>query len=100
MYIVPYCYQYMFYDCASLVTAPELPAITLANYCYQNMFNNCTSLNYIKAMFKTTPSSTYTGNWVSGVAATGTFVKNSAATWTTTGVNGIPNGWTVETASA
>lgn len=30
----------------------------------------------------------------------GTFVKNSAATWNVTGVNGIPNGWTITTASA
>ena len=64
------------------------------------MFRGCTSLNYIKATFTTTPSSTYTSNWVNGVSATGTFVKNSAATWTTTGNNGIPTGWTVETASA
>ena len=51
-------------------------------------------------MFTTTPSSTYTQNWVSGVASTGTFVKNSAATWDVTGTSGIPSGWTVETASA
>jgi hypothetical protein len=36
--------------------------------------------------------------WVKGVASSGTFVKNSAATWDVTGVNGIPSGWTVETA--
>jgi hypothetical protein len=64
------------------------------------MFNGCTKLNYIKAMFTTTPSNTYTQNWVSGVAATGTFVKNSAATWNVTGVNGVPSRWTVQTASA
>jgi hypothetical protein len=50
-------------------------------------------------MFTTTPSSTYTYNWVSGVSASGTLVKNSAATWTTTGNNGIPTGWTVQDAS-
>ena len=94
-----YCYSEMFRDCTSLTTAPELPAITLVYYCYDNMFSGCTNLNYIKAMFTTTPSTTYTEDWVNGVAATGTFVKNSAATWTTTGNNGIPNGWTVETAS-
>ena len=64
------------------------------------MFYGCTKLNYIKAMFTTRPSTSYTSNWVSGVAATGTFVKNSAATWNVTGVNGIPSGWTVTTASA
>ena len=94
------CYNGMFKGCKSLIIAPELPATTLANYCYQYMFNGCKKLNYIKAMFTTTPSTTYTNNWVNGVASTGTFVKNSAATWTTTGVNGIPTGWTVETADS
>ena len=98
-----YCYASMFNGCTSLTTAPALPATTLANYCYYYMFKGCTSLNYIKAMFTTTPSGSspnyYTQNWVSGVAATGTFVKNSAAQWNVTGVNGVPTGWTVETAS-
>ena len=42
--LATYCYQYMFRDCTSLTTAPELPATTLANSCYSNMFRNCTSL--------------------------------------------------------
>ena len=95
-----YCYRYMFEGCTSLTTAPELPATTLANNCYTRMFSGCSNLNYIKAMFTTTPSVASTLNWVSDVAATGTFVKNSAATWNVTGINGIPTGWTVETASA
>ena len=86
----------MFQGCTSLTTAPELPATTLVSNCYNNMFQGCTNLNYIKAMFTSVPSSSYTSNWVSGVSSTGTFVKNSAATWTNTGVNGIPTGWTVE----
>ena len=117
------CYQSMFYGCTSLTTAPELPATTLAQRCYLNMFNGCTSLtsapelpattlvsgcytymfkgcsnlNYIKAMFTTTPSYEYTNYWVNGVASTGTFVKNSAASWNVTGTDGIPSGWTVQT---
>ena len=96
------CYTSMFTGCTSLTTAPELPATELvdgANGCYGGMFLGCTKLNYIKAMFTTTPSTLYTNQWVSGVAANGTFVKNSAATWNVTGVNGIPSGWTVETAT-
>ena len=89
----------MFNGCTNLVTAPELPATKLANYCYNYMFNGCSSLNYIKAMFTTTPSTAYTNNWVNGVASTGTFVKNASATWDVTGVNGIPSGWTKETAT-
>ena len=92
------CYQSMFQSCTSLTTAPELPATTLANYCYQEMFSGCSNLNYIKAMFTTTPSASYTGSWVSSVAATGTFVKNPAATWNVTGNNGVPSGWVVERA--
>jgi hypothetical protein len=60
------------------------------------MFNGCLKLNYIKAMFTTTPTSTYTANWVSGVAATGTFVKNASATWTNVGTYAVPTGWTVQ----
>ena len=63
------------------------------------MFYGCSSLNYIKALFTTTPATTYTGDWVSGVAATGTFVKNRKATWTTTGDYAVPTGWTVQTVS-
>ena len=94
------CYYYMFRGCTKLTTAPVLPATTLASNCYNSMFFGCSSLNYIKAMFTTTPSTSYTKNWVSGVSSTGTFVKNSAATWNVTGVHGVPTGWTVETASA
>ena len=94
------CYRNMFYVCTSLTTVPDLPATTLAQYCYYNMFDGCTNLNYIKAMFTTTPSSIYTQNWVRGVSSTGTFVKNSSATWNVTGDSGVPTGWTVETASA
>ena len=93
------CYSRMFYGCTGLAAAPELPATTLADSCYDSMFQGCTRLNYIKALFTTTPSNTYTRDWVKGVSSTGTFVKNSAATWNVTGNNGVPTGWTVETAS-
>ena len=97
------CYQSMFDGCTSLTTAPELPATTLVERCYRYMFEGCTSLNYIKAMFTTTPSGSkpnyYTQNWVSGVASSGTFVKNSAASWNLGGIHGIPSGWTVQKAT-
>ena len=94
------CYFFMFYGCTNLTTAPVLPAKTLANTCYTYMFYGCTKLNYIKAMFTTEPSTTYTQNWVQNVASTGTFVKNSAATWNVTGYHGIPVGWTIQRASS
>ena len=94
------CYANMFQGCTSLTTAPDLPAITLESDCYREMFLGCFNLKYIKALFTTTPSQSYTRNWVSGVPSGtrsgGTFVKNSAAEWDVFGVNGIPNGWTVE----
>ena len=90
------CYQYMFQDCTELVKAPVLPAMQLNYWCYEYMFNGCAKLNYIKAMFLTKPSTGYTPGWVEGVAEKGTFVKNPDATWNVRGVNGIPEGWTIE----
>lgn len=94
------CYSNMFRGCTSLTTAPVLPAKTLVSQCYNNIFTNCSSLNYIKAMFTTTPSTSYTSNWVSGVASSGTYVKNSSASYTTRGTSAIPTGWTLQTASS
>ena len=87
----------MFNGCTSLTTAPDLPATELVNYCYESMFEGCSNLSHIKAMFTTEPSDTYTKGWVSGVASTGTFVKSKDATWDVTGVNGVPEDWTVTT---
>ena len=97
--LAPCCYSYMFNACTSLVTAPELPATTLVLSCYSSMFSGCTKLNYVKAMFTTAPASgSYINNWLNNVSSTGTFVKNSAATWSNEDAK-IPSGWTVETAS-
>lgn len=49
-----YCGNYMFSDCASLTTAPELPATTLAEYCYYSMFRICTSLTIAPELPATT----------------------------------------------
>ena len=64
------------------------------------MFNNCNNLVWIKAMITTTPNSNYTCNWVTNVASSGTFIKNSAATWDYRGTSSVPNNWTIETASS
>ena len=42
--LADYCYSSMFSYCAGLTTAPELPAITLAPHCYQQMFYHCAGL--------------------------------------------------------
>ncbi len=96
------CYNGMFYGCTSLETAPELPATTLVEGCYVVMFNGCSNLNYVKADFTDVPYEYPTRDWLYGVAATGTFVMSPDATWDVTnfrGVNGVPDGWTVEVAT-
>ena len=99
------CYSYMFNYCSSLTSAPELPATTLVNGCYSAMFRECTNVNYVKAMFTTDPNTDddrgkalYTYCWLYHVSSTGTFVKNNSATWTLNNEDGIPSGWTVQTA--
>ena len=90
------CYWGMFSNCSSLTTAPELPATTLADYCYYNMFQGCTNLNYIKCLATDISASNCTINWVSGVSATGTFVKALGMSGWSSGNSGIPDGWTVQ----
>ena len=94
------CYQSMFNRCSKIKSAPLLPALTLVTGCYRYMFEQCSQLNYVKAMFTSTPgtSNNSTQNWLTNVASSGTFVKNSAATWNVRGASGIPNNWTIETA--
>lgn len=89
------CYNSMFGDCSSLTTAPELPATTLAEGCYNSMFYNCSNLNSITCMATDISAANCTSLWVSNVAQTGTFRKNSQMSNWTTGDDGIPSGWTV-----
>lgn len=91
------CYGSMFYDCTSLETAPELLAETLEEYCYQEMFFNCSSLNYIKMVATDISATDCLDNWVYGVAASGTFVKDTDMTsLPIDSVDGVPEGWTLE----
>ena len=92
-----FCYNSMFEGCVSLTQAPELPATTIYTGSYYAMFSKCSKLNYVKALFTDIPTYSLT-TWLDGVSETGTFVKNSAATWTKEQA-GIPTGWTVQTAS-
>jgi len=93
------CYSWMFSGCTSLVTAPELPATTLANFCYGSMFYGCKKLNYIKCLATDISATSCTNNWVTNVASSGTFVKNVSMSSWTTGTSGIPSGWTVQDAA-
>lgn len=88
------CYWYMFEKCA-ITAAPELNATTLVNECYGHMFNLCSNLNYIKCTaVDGFSASKALENWVSDVASSGVFVKNSNKTWPS-GTSGIPSGWTI-----
>lgn len=41
------CFFGLFYECAHLVTAPELPATELTPYCYAYMFSKCSNLRTV-----------------------------------------------------
>lgn len=91
------CYAGMFFKCYNLLFAPVLPAKSILWNSYNHMFNSCSKLNYIKAIFTSTPGANYTLSWLESVSPTGTFVKNKDATWNVRGGNGIPEDWTVIT---
>lgn len=91
------CYSLMFSGCTSLENAPVLPAAKLVTSCYGSMFSGCSKLNYVKALFTDNTASRCTSSWLNGVASSGTFVKNAAATWNVVGASGVPEGWTVQT---
>ena len=86
------CYYSMFRGCTSLVTAPVLPATTLAIGCYMYMFWGCSSLQSITCYATDRSASTCLSNWVEDVSATGDFYKKDT-TWTDTGTSSIPAGW-------
>ncbi|MBR4631269.1 MAG: hypothetical protein IKO57_12655, partial [Treponema sp.] len=83
----------MFYGCSSLTEAPALPATTLAAGCYYLMFSGCTSLTAVTCLATDVSATDCTKNWLSSVAANGTFTTPSGTNWSS-GVNGIPEGWT------
>jgi hypothetical protein len=95
------CYSHMFYGCTDLEEGPiELPATELKSSCYNYMFSDCSNLKYIEAWFDSEPSYKYTNSWVQNVAKDGVFLISSNTTWNPEeyrGINGIPEGWTVET---
>ena len=86
------CYRSFLQHCSGITTAPDLLAPTLVTECYQEMFDKASKINYIKCLALNVR--TGTSNWVRGVASAGTFVKNSATTWSR-GDSGIPTNWTV-----
>ena len=113
------CYRQMFSGCSALTTAPELPATSLSDSCYRQMFENtglttspklrvktisqnayyqmfqgCSNLNKVYVYADDNSATDCTYNWLSSVAATGTFVNYGTATYTLNSASGIPTGWT------
>ena len=92
------CYQQMFAGCEGLTTAPVLPAETLVYGCYSQMFYLCVNLNSV-ACLATSMDRYSTTDWLNGVATSGTFTKAASMENWTVGVDGIPEGWTVQNAT-
>ena len=90
------CCQNMFSGCTSLTTAPILPAETIKSQSYRGMFNGCTSLSAITCLATDISATRCTYQWMTGVAANGTFTKAASMSSWTEGNNGIPSGWTVQ----
>lgn len=101
------CYANMF-SYTHLIESPVLPAVNITvDGCYDGMFYECDDLKKITAYFITDPSSRmFTKNWVYGVPEwyipddhlqDGLFIKNSAASWSKVGADGVPDHWRIET---
>lgn len=90
--LVTSCYESMFEGCTYLVSAPYLPATVGAIDCYKTMYKDCSSLTTVKSALES-PSSSYTDDWLDGVASSGTFFYSKTASAWPTGVDGIPSGW-------
>jgi len=100
------CYYYMFDDCVSMTTHPELPAETLVYHCYHGLFHGCVSLNYITCLVQNIINdSLFAFLWdntlgsINVVFPTGVFIKHVNATWPKAGGNsatGIPSTWLIK----
>lgn len=89
------CYRRMFQGCTALKKSPNLPALTLQNNCYEYMLTSCSKCAEITMLATNISASNCLLGWVNAIKSSGTFYKNKDATWTTTGANGVPSGWTV-----
>lgn len=89
----------MFRNCTNLTSVNRLGCSVLAASCYDYMFYGCSKLNSIKMLATDVSAYACLDHWVDGVASSGTFTKHPNASLPT-GVSGIPNGWTVRTATS
>ena len=88
------CYEKMFAGCTALTSGPLLHAPILKTRCYFGLFSGCTGLSEIKCLATDISANNSTAYWTYGVGGTGRFTRAAGTEWTT-GINGIPDGWTV-----
>lgn len=89
-----HCYYQMFMKCSSLLESPILPAAILKQYCYYSMFAQCSSITKVTCFATNINATDCTAYWLSGAAASATFVKDSSMGSWPSGSSGIPSGWT------
>ena len=94
------CYYQMFQNCSSLTKSPIIKLDSIQYAACGYMFSGCTSLIEITCLAKNIYYDSMTGQqsayrWVQNVSSSGTFYKNPSMTSWTTGMDGIPSGWTV-----
>lgn len=97
------CYNFMFHRCTGMVKGPEFAIPTSrGERCYADMFNDCSNLNYVEYLGAYDNGNVYFSYWLSGVAASGTFVTSSTnkSVWESLrqelGYWLIPENWTIE----
>lgn len=93
--VANYCFYRMFYDCRTLRSMYLYFTGELKKHCCSYMCYNCARLGYMALGSSTTPSASYTENWVYGVDSDGEFYKDVDAAWDERGVHGIPDGWSI-----
>lgn len=85
----------MYNGCTSLVSGVTPSDQTLPTDAYDNMFDGCSSLIQVKCPAISASGDSPLGNWLRGVAANGTLLRDKNSTLFYEGSPYVPNGWTV-----
>lgn len=95
--LAPECYDYMFSRCTALTEAPVLPAEVLSHACYNGMFAFCTSLSEVTMLATDVSAGRCLDNWLmdAGTSATSrTLTVASEAVYTSMVSKGyVPDLW-------
>lgn len=87
------CYRRMFYICEN-ITSAEIYGDINKNSCCLDMFSGCSKLNSIIVHSNTPLGTSYSSNWMDGVASSGTFYKKADVSHPLQDPSGVPYGWT------